>query len=196
MYNISMPKSQKQIKLDIDLLRPQSQPQKILLKLIHWVLSAGRYLIVFVEILVLAAFVSRFKLDNDISETQEEIDLKVPFIQSLKDEEEKIRNFRFQISSLKDLKPKRPDFIELINKVAAQTPSGVTLSNMSFTSASGKINLKITGVAQNNDQLASLVYGLKSEKLFSGVNLGSVSLDQNLINFSIDCEIAGKGAKI
>lgn len=191
-----MPKAENQIKINIDILRPQSEPKKIAVKLIHWILSAGRYLIVFVEILVLAAFVSRFKLDNDISETQEEIDLKVPFIQSLKGNENLIRKFQFQLSSIKELKPNRPDFIHIINKTAAQTPEGITLSNMTFSNTSGKVSLKLTGTAQNNDQLVIFIYGLKSDSTFSGVSLGSVSLDQSIINFSIDCEISGGGAKI
>ena len=190
-----MPKSENQIKLDIDLLRPQSEPKKIAVQLIHWILSAGRYLIIFVEILVLAAFLSRFKFDNDISETVEEIDTKIPFLKSLKNDEDLIRRFQLQIASIKDLKPKRPDFINIVNKIAAQTPEGIIFSNMSFTSSTGKVSLKLTGVAQNNDQLATLIFGLKSDPTFSGVNLSSISLDQNIINFSIDSEIT-TGAKI
>lgn len=191
-----MPKTENQIKLNIDILRPQSEPKKIAVQLIHWILSAGRYLIVFVEILVLAAFLSRFKLDNDIEETGGKIDTNIPFLKSLKGDEEKIQRFQFQIASIKDIKPKRPDFINVVNKIAAQTPEGISLSNMTFSNTSGKVSLKLTGVAQNNDQLATFVFGLKSDPTFSGVNLGSISLDQNLINFSIDCEITGGGAKI
>ena len=190
-----MPKSENTIKLNIDLLNPQSEPSKIAVKLIRWVLSAGRYLIVFVELLVLVAFVSRFKLDSDIDETQGEIDAKIPFVQSLKGDEDLIRRFQFQVASIKDLKPKRPDFISIVNKIAAQTPEGIIFSNMTFTSSTGKVSLKLTGVAQNNDQLATLIFGLKSDPVFSGVNLGSISLDQNIINFSIDCEIT-TGVKI
>lgn len=196
MYNVFMPKIEKQIKLSIDILRPQSEPKKIAIKLIQWVLSAGRYLIIFVEILVLTAFVSRFKLDNDISENQDEIDAKIPFVQSFKGNEAIIRKFQSQINFIRNLKPNRTDYIGFMDKIAAQTPGGITLSNMNFTGSAGKISLKLTGIAQNNDQLSTFVFGLKSDPSFSGVNLGSISLDQGLINFSIDLEITGKGSNI
>ena len=96
-----MPEKEKQVKLDIDLLKPQSEPKKIAVRLFHWILAAGRYLIIFVEILVLAAFVSRFKLDNDISENQDEIDEKIPFVQSFKKNEDIIRKFQSQIKFIK-----------------------------------------------------------------------------------------------
>ncbi|OGE14865.1 hypothetical protein A3F00_03605 [Candidatus Daviesbacteria bacterium RIFCSPHIGHO2_12_FULL_37_11] len=191
-----MPKNENQIKLNIDLLRPQGEPKKIAVRLIHWVLSAGRYLIIFVEILVLAAFVSRFKLDNDISENQDEIDEKILFVQSFKGNEDIIRKFQSQIKFIKSLKAERVDYINFMDKIAAQTPGGVTLSNMGFQGSAGKISLKVTGVAQNNDQLATLVFGLKSDPAFSGVNLGSISLDQGIINFNIDLGVIGKGSSI
>ena len=194
MYNISMPKN-KDASLSIDLLKPQSEPKKIPVILIQWVLSAGRYLIVFVEILVLAAFLSRFKLDSDISDLQEEIDAKIPFIQSSVKDEVLYRTFQGQISNIKELKLKRAEYLDLINGVAIQTPSGVTLSNVTFNIDAGKLNIKITGVAQNNDQLASLVYGLRSDETFQGVNLASVSLEQGLINFSLTAQAANQNKK-
>ncbi|TSC64097.1 MAG: Uncharacterized protein G01um101493_234, partial [Microgenomates group bacterium Gr01-1014_93] len=112
-----------------------------------------------------------------ISETVEEIDTKIPFLKSLKNDEDLIRRFQLQIASIKDLKPKRPDFINIVNKIAAQTPEGIIFSNMSFTNSTGKVSLKLTGVAQNNDQLATLIFGLKSDPTFSGITLSSISLD-------------------
>lgn len=191
-----MPKNINQIKLNIDLLKPQSEPQKIPVRLLKWILSAGRYLIVFVEIVVLAAFVSRFKLDNDITETGEEIEGKIPFLQSLKEDEDLIRKFKFQITTISDLKSKRPQLADILDKIAAQTPSGITLSNITFDNTLGNVSIKITGVAQNNDQLATLVYGLRQDATFQGVNLANIGLEQGLINFSINCEVAGKGNKL
>ena len=190
-----MPKNKNQIRLNIDLLRPQSEPQKIPVRLLHWVLSAGRYLIVIVEILVLSAFVSRFKLDNDIVETKDEIASKAPFVESLKPDEILIKKLKFQLASIRDIRSKQKDFGDSLNKIAAQTPSGVILSNVTFNGTSGTLNLKITGVAQNNDQLATLIYGLRSDPTFQGVNLASISLEEGLINFTIDCQLSG-GQKV
>ena len=67
---------------------------------------------------------------------------------------------------------------------------------MNFQGSEGEISLKLTGVAQNNDQLATFVFGLKSDPAFSGVNLGSISLDQDLINFSIYLGVTKKGNSI
>ncbi len=191
-----MPKNKNQIRLSIDLLRPQSEPQKIPIRLLHWILSAGRYLIVMVEILVLAAFVSRFKLDNDIVETKDQIDSKAPFIQSLKPDEILIKKLKFQLTTIGDLKGKQKDFADSLNKIAAQTPSGVTLANLTFNHSSSSLVLKITGSAQNNDQLATFIFGLRSDPTFQEVNLASVSLEGGLINFAVDCKLQTSGKNL
>lgn len=190
-----MPKKKK-ISLDIDLLHPQSEPQKIPVRLLRWILSAGRYLIIIVEIVVLAAFVSRFKFDNDLQTTKEDIDSKLPFIQSLAPDEILIKKLKFQLASIKDLRSKQADFVDIIDKIASQTPNGISFSNLSFEDTSGAVKLKIAGVAQNNDQLATLVFGLKSDNTFQGVDIVAVGLERGLINFTINCQIAKSGDRL
>lgn len=194
LYNVPMPKNKK-LSLKIDILHPQSQPQKIPVRLLRWLLQAGRYLIVIVEIVVLAAFVSRFKLDNDIAQTKDEIDNKAPFIKSLKPDEILIKKLKFQLTTIKDLKSKQADFADILSKIASETPSGVSLSNLSFEDTAGSVNIKLTGVAQNNDQLATFVFGLRSENTFSGINIAAVALEQGLINFTLNFQGTKGGFK-
>lgn len=143
----------------------------------------------------MAAFVSRFKLDNDIAQTKDDIDNKAPFIQSLKPDEILIKKLKFQLSTIRDLKSKQSDFADILNKIASQTPSGVTLSNLSFEDTTGAVSIKLTGVAQNNDQLATLVFGLRSDNTFSGINLAAVALEQGLINFTLNFQVTKGGSK-
>ncbi len=182
-----MPKAKK-LFLNIDLLKPQSEPQKLLVQAVKWALSAGRFLIIFVEIIVLAAFLARFKLDTDIADNKDVINQQLPFLEALKGDESLIRQTQSQLATLKDLKASRINFVNIMDKVSAQTPSGVTISTLSIENGA-KLGLKITGKAQNNDQLSTLLFGLRSDPFFSEVNLDSINLDQGIINFSLSASI-------
>jgi hypothetical protein len=171
--------------LGIDLLKPQSEPKKITVKAISWVLSAGRFLIVFVEVLVLAAFLGRFKLDGDIAATKEAIAEQVPFVESLKADEILIRKTQFQLSTIKEVSSSNPDYSVILQKIAAQTPSGVTLSNISLDSSSGKVGIKVSGSAQTNGDLTTFFLGLKEEKSLKDVSLSNIELDEGKINFTL-----------
>ena len=60
--------------INLDLLRPQSSPEKLFSRLLRWLLSTGRYIFIFVEALVLIVFISRFKLDDDLASKKEAIE--------------------------------------------------------------------------------------------------------------------------
>jgi Tfp pilus assembly protein PilN len=180
-----MPKIKSNPLLDINLLKPQGESQKILVQLVRWMLSAGRYLIIFVEIIVLGAFLIRFTLDTEIADNKDSINQQLPFVKALKQDETLIRQTQFQLHSLQTLRAGQPDYVALLARISNQTPDGITITSLNIQNNSGKLILKINGTAQNNDQIATLIYGLRSDSAFSGVNLDAVNLDQGVVNFDI-----------
>lgn len=185
-----MAKSILKFSINLDLLKPQTQSQNLVAKGLHWILSAGRFLIIFVEIIVLAAFLARFKLDADITEVKESIEAQIPYIESLKQDEILIRQTQFQISTIKDIKNNSFDFVQILNQIANQTPLGVTISNLNFEVTTGKVSIKMAGIAQSNNELATFIFGLKTNQNFSEVNLTNVSVEQGLINFSLTASVS------
>ncbi len=61
----------------INLLRPVLEPEDIWEKSYDWVMSAGRYVLVLVEIVVLAAFFTRFAMDRRRNDLDQSIKSKV-----------------------------------------------------------------------------------------------------------------------
>lgn len=186
-----MPKKTLGIKISLDLLRPQSQPQQIAVKVFKWLLSSGRFLIIAVEVVVLGAFLFRFKLDADIATTREAIEEQIPFIDSLSSDERLIRKTQFQLSTIKNINQSSPDFAEVLSNISKQTPSGVTLTNLNMINNLGVVSLKLVATATDNTQLASFIAGLKSTGLFSDINLVDVSFESGVINFSLNASLTG-----
>lgn len=189
-----MPKNLKFI-LKLDLLKPQSSPQKLLTKFFNWALSAGRYLIILVEIIVLSAFLARFKLDGELADTKEAIENQIPYIESLAPDEAKIRKLQFQITSIKERRKQAINYPEIFEAVAAQTPKGVSLANLSLENNLGGLTIKITGRAANDLDLSSFTTGLKQDQRFGELQLKSISLEQGSINFSITGPILNNFSK-
>lgn len=180
-----MPKKTSGIRISLDLLRPQSQPQQIVVKLFSWLLSSGRFLIIAVEVLVLAAFLARFKLDSDLSSTREAIEEQIPFIESLSSDETLIRQTKFQLATIKDVKQTSPDFSKILIKLAKQTPAGVTIKTLNMQKTADKVELKLAGSALDSNQMASFAAGLKSDESFQDLSLGNISFETGVINFTL-----------
>ncbi len=182
------------IAINVNILKPQNESQKSIFQALHWILFVGRYLIIVVEIIVLAAFLTRFKFDADIADTQERIDEQIAPITAQKDTEIAVRQTQFQISQIRTLKQAQPDFSELMQHIAAQTPTTVTLSTVNVESASGKSTAKITGSATSNNEVATLTQGLKQDPFFQDVALSSISLEQSNLKFVVTAVTQSTGA--
>ncbi len=181
------------IPINLNLLRPQSENPKKFSQFFHWLLFAGRYIVIFVEIIVFAAFIARFKFDYDISETQGRIDEQVGYIESLKNTEIEARQLQFQISQIRSLKDKTPNLGEILKHLADQTPTEIVLSNLITESADGRVGLKISGDAKDNNQVSAMINGLSQDPFFSEATLSTIGLEQGTIKFVIVASVKGGG---
>ena len=173
-----MPKGKPGLTINLDLLKPQSNPEKIPVKLFRWLLSSGRFIFIFVEALVLIAFGARFKLDADIASKKEAIEQQIPYIESLSSYEIAIRQTQLKLSTINNIKNGSPDWSILLKKIADQTPASVKITNISIE--------KDLGNAMIHSDLASFVGGLRTDNTFTGANIGSVGLEQGVIKFTLD----------
>lgn len=186
---IYMPKSKSTLSIKFNLLKPQSNPEKLPVRLLRWLLSTGRYLLIFVEALVLIAFIARFKLDADLAEKKEAIEEQIPYIESLKPYEIIIRQTQLKLSTIANIKKNTPDWAIILKKIADQTPTSVTLININMTKDIDNITIRMAGSTRINSDLTNFITGLKEDSSFSNINLGSVSLEQGVINFTVDTAV-------
>lgn len=182
-----MPAKTNKLLIHLDLLKPQSSPEKIPLKFFRWLFSSGRLLFIFVEALVLVAFILRFKFDADIAAKKEAIDQEVSFIQSLKPYEIQIKQTQMKLSTIATFHTNTTNYTQILKSVADQTPTGVKIITLTLTKSTGKITVSINAEAGNNSDLSSFLAGLK-EGGFNQVTLTSVGLEQGLIRFVVNAE--------
>lgn len=151
---------------------------------------------IFVEALVLIAFILRFKLDADLATKKEEIDQEVTFIQSLKSYEILIRQAQLKLSTIKDFRLQSADYPKILKSIADQTPLSVKITNLKLEKGVGKVTVSINAEAQTNSALITFISGLKSTG-FEGVNLKSLGLEGGIIRFVInaDYKIQKEGIK-
>lgn len=192
-----MPRAAPKLSIRLDLLRPQSSPEKLLVKLLRWVLSTGRYIFIFVEGLVLLAFILRFKLDADLASQKEAIENQIPYIDSLRPYEILVRQTQLKLKTLDAFASTRADYPEILKRIANQTPASVKVLSLALEKTLDKVVIQINAQAQNNNDLTNFMTGMKDDKYFSEVILSSVGLEQNIIRFTISAKakILAKGER-
>ncbi len=181
-----MPAKNPKLKIRMDLLRPQSNPEKIPVKALRWLLSTGRYIFIFVEGLVLIAFILRFKLDADLASKKEAIEQQIPYIQSLKPFEIQIRETQLKLKTLDAANQSLPNYPQILQELATQTPLGVKIISLALDKNVGKVNFQINAQSNTSSDLSSFVAGLKQDPFFADINLSEVGFEQSVIHFTIN----------
>lgn len=182
-----MPKSK--FAISLNLLKPQSNPEKLPVRLMRWLLSTGRFIFVFVEALVLIAFIARFKLDADLAAKKEAIEEQIPYIESLKSYEILIRQTQLKLSTIGNIKRNAPEWSAVLQKIAVSVPDGMKIAGINLEKNIGNASVHITGQAQTSNDLTRFITGLKEDSAFSEVNLVSIGLEKEAIKFAVDASV-------
>lgn len=187
-----MPKpNNPKLAIRLDLLRPQSNPEKVLTKSIRWLLSSGRFILIFVEAIVLIAFITRFKLDADLEANKEKIVVEQsPYIESQKSFEVLTREIQLKLSTIGSFKSDYVDFPQILKRIADKTPDGVRLITINFEKVVGKIDLQLSAYAASSNDMTLFVSGLKQDPLFSNLNVASVTFDKGSLNFTLEGQVS------
>lgn len=163
-------------------------------RLLKWLISSGRYIVIFVEMIVIGAFVYRYKLDADLVGLQEEISTQSAYVQSLKQDEDLIRLTQFQLSSIRQTRDARIDYPEIFTKIATATPEDLRLTNITIERSLTQTAIAITGVTSSNSQLSTFLKLLKQDPIFSQMNLSNISFDSDTV-FTIAGQIIPGGGQ-
>jgi len=192
-----MPKPKSKLAIKLNLLKPQSNPEKLPVKLLRWLLSSGRYIFIVVEGLVLVAFVTRFKLDADLASKKEAIEEQIPFIESLRPYEILIRDTQLKLSTIDSIKRNSLNWSLILKRIADQAPLGIKIISINIERNVGNATIHINGQAELSSDLSNFTAGLKGDSTFGNVNLASVGLEQEIIKFTIDASanLTGSGGK-
>lgn len=183
-----MPKSKPTLTINLNLLKPQSGPEKLLVRIITWLLSSGRYIFAVVNALVLIAFVTRFKFDADLAAKNEAIAEQIPYIESLRPYELLIRNAQLKLSTIDTVKRNAIDWPLLLKKIADQVPISITITGINIDNNIGSATIHISGQTPFNSDITSFIAGLRGDSTFSNVDLSSINLEQGTIKFAIDTQ--------
>ncbi len=190
-----MPK--KRSKINLNILFSQTNQPKLYTKALSWLLSTGKYFVIVVELLVVASFVYRFALDAKLQDLQDEINQQVPYLKSLQSDEVKIRQTQLQLTTIRETRHADVDFPDVFKKIASLTPQNVKLANITVDKnlIVGKTILRMVGTAANNYEVSYFVKSLKGDPMFAEINLGSVALEKQLVNFTISGSVVKSSAR-
>jgi len=139
-------------------------------KFLKWLLGAGRYIVVFTELIVVLTFLARFKLDRELINLHEEISQKQAILASSSDLEKEIRLLQKQLAVIKEKESQSLASSSFLKELAGLTPLDLAFSELRLQPESAVLS----GTSLSGAGLATLVQKLKANQHFQAVNLEKV----------------------
>ena len=174
-------------KTKIELLPQEDWEKKPIGKILKWILSAGRHIVIITELVVILAFLARFKLDRDLTDLGEEIRQKQAIIISASAFENEFRSLQKRLTTIERLKKNQQEADKIITEIADLTPVNVSLSSLAST---GK-EITLTATALSESGLATFLNNLKSSPRFTHLNISQLTSGETQeIKFELKSELA------
>lgn len=181
-------------KKEINLLPREEFEKKPLGRFLTWALSVGRYIVIFTELIVILAFLSRFKLDRDLTDLNQSIREKTAIIESSAEFEKDFLSLQKRLAIIKKVNADQTSNTQLIVALAALTPIDVAINNLSFSEES----VQIRGIALSEKGLGNFIANLINSPNFKNISLGRVSKKLETgpeINFSVEVQYVSSERK-
>jgi Tfp pilus assembly protein PilN len=158
-------------------------------KFLLWALSIGRYIVVFTELIVILSFLSRFKLDKDLTDLNEDIAVQKQVILAYNDLESNFRHVQSQLALVKSVRSDAKAY-EMLDTLSRIQPSDIKLSALDISTDS----LSLGGIALSPQSLSIFVRRLEKDPRVNNISLDKISSeDEGLtIEFNIAAKISNE----
>jgi len=150
-------------KKEISLLPNEENLNTLSARFLKWVTGVGRVVIIFTEMIVIGAFLSRFWLDRKNSDLSEILRQQKAILGSTEEFEKDYISLQERLKFIKNFYKTEPKYVESLNSLIQSIPDGIYFQNISFRTGekTNEINSTVESFSYQEDAIINLIVNLK-----------------------------------
>lgn len=133
-------------------------------RILSWLLTSFRYIVIVTEIIVMTAFLSRFWLDARVADLNETIDQRKALIGSYSEFENEFRSVQKKVGIILGISSEQPPS-DVISTLTGFLPEGVSLSSISQTGNEIRLQARTTSEISISQFVSNLTNTNKFEEV-------------------------------
>ncbi len=166
--------AQKDKKHQINLLPQQEFEGTTAGRVLKWTMSTFRIIVIITEMVVMAAFLSRFWLDARNADLNDLIKEKMAVISASSDFEKEFRNTQKRLRIFSTLSSQGGIASEALSEISSRLPVDIFLISYSYNQDS----VQVKGASPSELSIAQFIVNLENSKMFDEVNLTNIDTNQ------------------
>lgn len=176
-------------RININLLPSDRWEKTSLGKFLQWVLTYGRYIVIGTELIVLLAFLSRFKLDRDLSDLSDSIKTKRTVVENSQALESNVRSLQARLAKIDGVLKNQVSFKENLDSLTPLVPPDVIFDDLTISSRQVGISGKTTSL----NTLSAFLRNLLLSKKFTEVSLDKITAqEEGELIFTLTAQLKGE----
>lgn len=186
--------ARKKKKNKINLLPQEEFAQSTLGRVLAWLLSSFRVIVIITEVFVMMVFLSRFWLDAKSADLNDLIKQRQAVLAASVDFEKEFRGVQKKLDIFSELTDIDKLTTDHLNNTSSLVPPEIILSSFSFVGD----DIKIEGISPNERGIAQFVANLEASDEFEEVIITRINTDQEtqvLLTFALKLTLNSKGEK-
>lgn len=180
-------------KNQINLLPQEEFAASTLGRILAWLLSTFRIIVIVTEMIVMIAFLSRFWLDAQSSDLNDLIKQKRAIITSSSDVEKEFRDVQKKLEIFSAL-AKEETTTNYFQQASSLLPSEIFLNSISLVGQ----EIRLEGASTSERAIAQYIANLESQDAFTKVSISQVDTNNEnraFLNFALKVSLKGKVEK-
>jgi Tfp pilus assembly protein PilN len=174
-------------KKEVSLLPDAENPNSLGSRLLLWLTTVGRFIIVFTELIVISAFISRFWLDRKNSDLSETLRQQKAILESTADFEKEYSLLQQRLRVIKNFYSLRPDYSTKITSLTESTPPDILFNSLNFDlDDKSNITANLLATALNNETIQRFINNLASNPDIAVVDVKNIEKKTKENKFSIN----------
>lgn len=156
-------------KLTINLVPQDPFLESPLGRFMQWGMGAGRYIVIFTEIIVILSFAARFTLDRQITDLNSELNSQIRYIEGYQELESQVRLIQAQTAEIKKQRDSN-NMLLVFEELSTLIPLDVSFSRMSISRGT----LSAEGKALSQQAFSTLINNMQLSNLFHNIRIGKI----------------------
>lgn len=185
------------VKKEISLLPDQENNSSLVSKVLRYSTTVGRVVIIFTELIVISAFISRFWLDRKNSDLSEVIRQQTAILQSTQEFEKEYTQLQQKLAVIKKYYSQQPQYKSNLTSLVESTPPDIIYNNltMSKNKDTHGIESSITVIAYQEDSIVNFLTNLIVNPDIKSISLDSIEKKSKDNKYSINIKVEFKTSK-
>ncbi len=183
-------------KKELSLLPDTENPNSFSARLIKWLTTVGRWVIVLTELVVVSAFISRFWLDRKNSDLSETIRQQQSILESTQSFEKEFNSFQQRLKFIRDFYANNLNYDQKIDILINGTPQDLIYKNLSLKQEKGgEISATASLMAFSEDSIINFITNLMLNPDIETVKINQIEKKSQENNYSISFTVTFKNSK-